>query len=69
MWMRIFVGLVILVALVVGVLAITLPREALIPVIVFRDIFEITLPILGFGALIKYLCTCCVSCKSCHNSK
>lgn len=57
MWMHFFVGLVILVSIIVGVLAITLPRDALIQVIVFRDFFDTTLPILGFGALVKYLCT------------
>lgn len=69
MFMRIFVSLVILIALIVGFLAITLPRDALIRLIVFRDFFDITLPILAFGALVKYLCTCCLGCKSCHDNK
>ena len=65
MCMRLFVSLIILIALVVGILAISLPRDALIRLIVFRDFFDITLPILAFGALVKYLCTCCANCKNC----
>jgi len=63
--MRLFVTLIILIALIVGILAISLPRDALIRLIIFRDFFDITLPILGFGALIKYLCTC----HHCHDKK
>lgn len=67
MYMRIFVSLIIFIALIVGILAISLPRDALIRLIVFRDFFDITLPILAFGALVKYLCTCCAHCKACHD--
>jgi len=67
MYMKIFVGLIILIATGVGILALRLPREQLIQLIVFRDFFDVTLPILAFGALIKYLCTCarcgCPTCK------
>jgi len=59
---RIFVSLIILVSIAVGVLALTLPREKLIQLIVFRDFFDVALPILAFGALIKYLCTCGCKC-------
>lgn len=62
MFMRIFVFLIILVAIAVGVFALALPREALVRLIIFRDFFDVALPILAFGALIKYLCTCC-KCK------
>ncbi len=67
MLMRTFVFLVILVAIAVGLFALVLPRDQLIRLIIFRDFFDVTLPILAFGALIKYLCTCCVSCKICHD--
>lgn len=66
MYMRIFVSLIIIVALIVGILAISLPRDALIRLIVFRDFFDITLPILAFGALVKYLCSCYSSCQACN---
>jgi hypothetical protein len=55
--LRIFVSLIILVAIIVGALALKLPREQLVNLIVFRDFFDVSLPILAFGALIKYLCT------------
>lgn len=57
MLLRIFVGLIILVALIAGVFALTLPRESISSLIIFRDLFDVCLPILAFGALIKYLCT------------
>lgn len=63
MLMRIFVALVILIAVAVGVLALVLPRDQLVRLIIFRDFFDVTLPILAFGALVKYLCTC----KICHD--
>lgn len=67
MWIQLFAAVVILVSIAVGVLALTLPREAVIQVIVFRDFFDTTLPILGFGALVKYLCT--FHCDSCGKNK
>jgi hypothetical protein len=57
MLLRIFVILIVLVAFIVGVLALTLPREEIVRLIVFRDFFDVSLPILAFGALIKYLCS------------
>jgi hypothetical protein len=55
--LKIFVGLVMLIAVVVGILALTLPRDAIVQIIQFRDFFDVALPILAFGALIKYLCS------------
>lgn len=57
MLMRIFVILIVLAALIIGVSVLILPREEILKVIIFRDFFDVSLPILGFGALIKYLCT------------
>ena len=59
---RIFISVIILVSIIVGILALTLPREKLIQLIVFRDFFDVALPILAFGALVKYLCTCSGKC-------
>lgn len=67
--MRIFVGVIILIAIAVGIFALVLPREQLVRLIQFRDFFDVTLPILAFGALIKYLCTCCTKCKTCHHEQ
>lgn len=75
MLLRLFVTLVVLVGILVGALALVLPRDQIVHLIVFRDFFDVSLPILAFGALIKYLCTChgkkgCgnMSCKSCGSS-
>lgn len=66
MLMRFFVALIILIAIAVGIFALVLPRDQLVRLIIFRDFFDVTLPILAFGALVKYLCTCCLKCKVCH---
>lgn len=66
--MRIFTILIILIAVVVGVSAFALNRDQIDYVIYFRQFFEITIPILGFGALVKYLCygnKCCSGCACC----
>lgn len=58
MLLRIFVVLIILIALAGGIFALTLPRDEIVRLIVFRDFFDVALPVLAFGALIKYLCSC-----------
>lgn len=67
MFMRTFIALVILVAIIVGVIALIPNRDLVVRLVIFRDFFDVTLPILAFGALIKYLCTCCAKCKHCHD--
>lgn len=69
MLMKIFVTLIIIIAIAVGVFALVLPRDQLVRLIVFRDFFDVTLPILAFGALVKYLCTCCMRCRVCHDKQ
>ncbi len=58
MWVRVFVALTVIIAITVGILVLALSsnREQLVKLIVFRDFFDVSLPILAFGALIKYLC-------------
>ncbi len=65
MLLRIFVLVVIIAALVVGVGVLAMPKEDIVRLIVYRDFFDVSLPILAFGALIKYLCTfhCGKCCK------
>lgn len=63
MLIKLFVGLFIVAGVIAGALALTLPREQIVHLIMFRDFFDVALPILGFGALIKYLCAH----KSCPN--
>ena len=57
MYLKVFVSFIILIAIAIGVLTLILSRDQLIQLIMLRDTFEITLPILAFGSLIKYLCT------------
>jgi hypothetical protein len=69
MCLRIFVSLIILIAVAVGIFALVLPRDQLVRLIIFRDFFDVTLPILAFGALVKYLCYCCPKCTGCAEKK
>lgn len=66
MFMRTFVAVIIIVAVAVGIFAIVLQRDQLVRLIIFRDFFDVTLPILAFGALIKYLCSAS-HCKTCND--
>lgn len=63
--MRVFVKVVILVAVLVGLLNMMLNRDQLEPVFVFRDFFDVALPILAVGALVKFLIsgTCGYGCS------
>ncbi len=58
MLLRVFVAFIVIIAILVGILALTLPRDEIVKLIIFRDFFDVSLPILAFGALVKYLCTC-----------
>lgn len=58
MYMRIFIHIIVVIAVAVGIFALLLPRDQLVRLIIFRDFFDITLPILAFGALVKYLYAC-----------
>lgn len=64
--MRLFVTVIIVIAIAVGIFALVLHRDQLVTLIIFRDFFDVTLPILAFGALVKYLCTCHRQCSCCH---
>jgi len=55
---RLFVAFIVIVAVIVGIMTLVLPREEITRLVMFRDFFDVSLPILGFGALVKYLCTC-----------
>jgi ABC-type dipeptide/oligopeptide/nickel transport system permease component len=54
---RLFVAFIV--AVVAGICAMSLPRDSIAHLVMFRDFFDMALPILAFGALVKYLCTCC----------
>ena len=55
---KIFTIVVILVALAIGILATVLPSERLHDVIMLVKFFDVMLPVLAVGALIKYLACC-----------
>lgn len=57
MLLKVFVGLIIVLGLTIGALALILPRDQVVYLIQFSDFFYVSLPILGFGVLIKYLCS------------
>jgi hypothetical protein len=56
---RLFIAFIVIVAVVAGICAMSLPRDSIAHLVMFRDFFDMALPILAFGALVKYLCACC----------
>jgi len=57
MFIRIFVTLIILIAFVLAILVAVLPSHMLNFAIEVTHFFEVMLPILAVGALVKYLFT------------
>lgn len=68
MLMRTFAALIIMIAVIVGIAALVLSRDQLIKIIVFRDFFDIAIPIIAFGALVKYLFSPAPACKCADKS-
>ncbi|OGT31703.1 MAG: hypothetical protein A3E87_02905 [Gammaproteobacteria bacterium RIFCSPHIGHO2_12_FULL_35_23] len=62
---KLWAFIVVIVAIVIAVLAILLPQTALKPIFVITTFFDVMIPILAVGALIKYL-SCCSKSKSCE---
>lgn len=64
--------IIITIALIVAVLALFWPQDRLTDMIYVQRFFDVTLPILAFGALIKYLTKrsgCCTGCTcGCHKN-
>lgn len=63
-----FVVLMVVVAIVLAVLGIALPRNHLPIIIIITNFFDIMIPVLAVGALVNYLwksCSCC--CKNHHH--
>lgn len=68
MVLKIFSALIIVLVIAVGALIIAQQNgySATVNLSLFRDFFDVSLPILAFGALVKYLCSfrCCgMGCK------
>ncbi len=55
---KIIAILSILIALVLAILAVALPAEDVTTIIIISRFFEVMIPILAVGALIKYLFAC-----------
>ena len=55
---KVLVVLVILIALALALLATFWPQARLADIIYITRFFDVMLPVLAVGALIKYLCTC-----------
>jgi hypothetical protein len=53
---KIFAVIIIIIALLLAIFASVLPQEKLNGVIYITRFFDIMLPVLAVGALIKYLC-------------
>jgi hypothetical protein len=58
MLLKLFIGLILVMALVVGFAAVLLRPDQIISIIKLKDFFDFSITILAFGALVKYLCTC-----------
>ena len=56
---------IVIVAIVVAILGVTLPMNHLNSVMVVTNFFDIMIPILAVGALLKYL-LCCSKSKCCE---
>jgi hypothetical protein len=73
---KVFTAIIVIVAVVVGILNIFPVHPDLVHMNTLALFFSASLPVLAFGALVKYLCTCgpckcCVGmgCKCCGDDK
>ena len=66
---KVWAIVVIAIALIVAILASVWPQERLADIIYITRFFDVTLPILAFGALVKYICcgkgSCCCNTGKC----
>lgn len=60
---KILAILFILIALILAILASILPQDKLVSIVYISRFFDVMLPVLAVGALIKYLCVY----KHCHH--
>jgi hypothetical protein len=65
---KVTLWIILAIALLLAVLSITFNRDALTVVVVASRFFEVMVPVLGVGALLKYLC-CHGKCKCCADGK
>ena len=55
---KVFAVIIIVVALILAILATVWPQERLADIIYISRFFDVMIPVLAVGALIKYLCCC-----------
>lgn len=65
---RLFAAFIVIVAVAAGLAFISLPHDQLAHVMRLRDFFDVAIPVLGFGALTKYICSCKHKCGCCSDS-
>lgn len=61
---KLWAFIVVVFALVIAILALSLPQGGVAHIVKITVFFEVMIPILAVGALVKYLC-CCKGGKSC----
>lgn len=69
---KIFTIVIVLIAVIMALLAIFLPPQHIEYLIVVSKFFDVMLPILAVGALLKYLCRCpayAVNCSYCNKDE
>lgn len=65
---KIFSIVIIVIALVLAILATVWPQDRIADIIYISRFFDVMIPILAVGALIKYLCCCGKNkCQCCCN--
>lgn len=64
---KLFVSIIIIIAIVLAILGIVLPRNYLSTIITITNFFDIMIPVLAVGALINYLWKSCCCCKEEHH--
>lgn len=55
---KLWAFVVVVFALIIAVLAVVLPQTSLRPIFVITTFFDVMIPILAVGALIKYIACC-----------
>lgn len=70
--LKMFSIVMVLAAIIVGGMAIfgviephSQMDQIIVHIVLFREFFDVALPILGFAALVKYLCSCRCACGCC----
>jgi len=55
---KVWAVIVVVFAIIIAILAVSLPQESMRPIFVITTFFDVMIPILAVGALIKYIACC-----------